>query len=85
MAQLGDSDDGRGAVDDAGYRGLLEQRGQLQQQQEELTTNLAQEPALQATATQAAAALAACRTKLAAKKHALATRLGRPVTTDAAP
>lgn len=76
VAQLGGSDDGRGAVDDTGYRGLLEQRGQLQQQQEELTTDLAQEPAFQATATQAAAALAACRTALAAKRQALVARLG---------
>ncbi|MDE2993930.1 MAG: AAA family ATPase [Chloroflexota bacterium] len=75
VAQLGDSDDGRGAVDDAGYRGLLEERGQLQQQQEELTTNLAQEPALQATATQAAAAVAACAAKLTAQKQALVAQL----------
>ena len=72
----GGADDGRGEVDEAGYHGLLEQRGQLQRQGEELVKHLAQEPALQAAATQAAAALAACRTELAAKQHALATRLG---------
>ena len=71
----GRSEDGRGAVDEAGYHGLLEQRGQLQRQREELTTSLAQEPALEAAAAQAGAALAACRTELAAKRQALATRL----------
>ncbi len=76
VAQLGGSDDGRGAVDDAGYRGLLEQRGQLQQQQEELTTNLAQEPALQAAAAQAAAALAASHADLSSSRQALVAQLG---------
>ena len=76
LVQLGGSDDGRGAVDDAGYRRLLEQRGQLQRQREELGTNLAQEPAFQAAAAQAGEALAACRTELDAKRHALATQLG---------
>ena len=71
----GRADDGRGAVDEAGYHGLLEQRGQLQRQGEELTTNLAQEPALEAAAAQAGAALAACRTELVAKRQALAARL----------
>ena len=70
------ADDGYGEVDEAGYRDLLGQRGQLQRQQEELAANLAQEPALQAAATQAAAALAACRTELAAKRQALVARLG---------
>ena len=76
LVQLGGSDDGRGAVDDAGYRRLLEQRGQLQRQREELGTNLAQEPAFQAAAALAGEALAACRTELDAKRHALATQLG---------
>ena len=61
------ADDGYSEVDEAGYRDLLGRRGQLQRQQEELAANLAQEPALQAAATQAAAALAACRTELAAQ------------------
>ena len=73
----GGADDGRGEVTTPGIKRILEQRGQLQRQGEELATNLAQEPAFQATATQAAAALAACRTELAAKRQALmATRLG---------
>ena len=78
------ADNGYGEVDEAGYRDLLGRRGQLQRQQEELAANLAQEPALQAAATQAAAAVAACRTELAAKQQALATRLGGGLTMGAA-
>ncbi len=70
------ANDGHSEVDEAGYRDLLGRRGQLQRQQEEAAANLAQEPALQAAATQAGEKLAACRTELAAKRHVLATRLG---------
>ena len=73
----GGADDGRGAVDEAGYHGLLEQRGQLQRQAEELATNLAQEPALQAAAVQAGEALAACRADLDDQWQTLTARLGR--------
>ena len=48
------ADDGRGAVDEAGYRDLLGRRGQLQRQGEELASNLEQEPALKTAAAQAA-------------------------------
>ena len=78
VAQLGGDgagDDGRGAVDEAGFRDLLGQRGQLQRQEEELATNLEQEPGLYATAAQAGEALAACRAKLATKRQALVARL----------
>ncbi len=78
----GRADDGRGAVDEAGYHGLLEQRGQLQRQREELTTNLAQEPALQAAAVQAGEALTACRTDLDDQWQALTARLGRDYAPD---
>ena len=80
VAQLGGDgagdDDGRGAVDEAGFRDLLGQRGQLQRQEEELATNLEQEPALHATAAQAGEALAACRAKLATKRQELVAKLG---------
>ena len=71
------ADDGYGEVAEAGYRDLLGRRGQLQRQQEELAANLAQEPALQATATQAAAALAACAAKLASPKTGARGPAGR--------
>ncbi len=68
--------DGRGEVDEAGFRALLGQRGQLQRQGEELATNLEREPVLQATAQEAEAVLAACGADLEGQRAALAVRLG---------
>ena len=79
VAQLGGDgagdDDGRGAVDEAGFRDLLGQRGQLQRQEEELATNLEQEPALKTAAVQAGELLMACQAEVAAQRQALVARL----------
>ena len=78
-AQLGGDgagdDDGRGAVDEAGFRDLLGRRGQLQRQEEELATNLEQEPALKTAAVQAGELLMACQAEVAAQRQALVARL----------
>ena len=56
-----DGDDGRGAVDEAGFQDLLGRRGQLQQQGDELARNLEQEPTLKTAVVQAGEALTACK------------------------
>ena len=70
------ADDGRGAVDEAGYRDLLGRRGQLQRQGEELESSLEQEPALKAAAVQAGELLMACQAEVAAQRQALVAQLG---------
>ena len=70
------ADDGRGAVDEAGYRDLLGRRGQLQRQGEELASSLEQEPALKAAAVQAGELLMACQAEVAAQRQALVAQLG---------
>ena len=70
------ADDGRGAVDEAGYRDLLGRRGQLQRQGEELANSLKQEPALKAAAAQAGELLMACQAEVAAQRQALVAQLG---------
>ena len=70
------ADDGRGAVDEAGYRDLLGRRGQLQRQAEELESSLEQEPALKAAAVQAGELLMACQAEVAAQRQALVAQLG---------
>ena len=54
----------------------------MQRQQEELASNLAQEPALQAAAVQAGESLAACRADLDDQWQALTARLGRDYARD---
>ena len=88
MARLGSDGagagggDGRGVVDEAGFRDLLGQRGQLQRQGEELASNLEREPALQAAAGQAGEALTACRADLEAQWQVLTARLGSDYARD---
>ena len=80
VAQLGGDgagdDDGRGAVDEAGFRDLLGQRGQLQRQREELASNLERESALKTAAVQAGELLMACQAEVAAQRQALVAQLG---------
>ncbi len=68
--------DGRGQVDEAGFRDLLGQQGQVQRQRQELASNLEREPELQAAARLAGEALTTCQAELAAQREALGAQLG---------